>query len=121
MKAAKVLALICALVFSLAGCQSTAFDGSRVGDDVQFVLEYKVLNGRQTHEMALEQGERLHVQIEHKSGRLDISVTGPDGKEIYRGNDADTGAFYLEIQQTGEYGFSVTGAKAKGSVSFVVE
>ena len=121
MKATKILVLVCTLLLVLAGCQRQEFDGSRVSDDTQFVLEYSVLNSTQTHEMTLEQGERLHVQIENKSGRLDIVVSSPDGKEIYRGNNADTGEFYLEIQQTGEYSFSVTGADAKGSVGFVKE
>ena len=121
MKAAKTLFVICVLLFVMAGCQRVEFDGSRVSDDTQFLLEYNVLNSTQTHEMALEQGERLHVQIEKESGRLDITVSDLDGKEIYKGNDADTSEFYLEIQQTGEYSFAVTGAEAKGSVSFVVE
>ncbi len=43
-----------------------------------------------------------------------------DGEEIYRGDDASSGSFSLEIPKTGTYKFSVTGTNAKGSVSFKI-
>lgn len=67
----------------------------------------------------LEKGTSIDVKIEDKSGRVDIRVTDSKDKEIYRGDDASSGSFSLEIPETGTYKFTVTGKKAKGSVSFM--
>ncbi len=121
MKRVYLLMIACVLIFAVAGCQVQTFYGSRTGDEKQFLLEYSFLNKTETHEMALEQGTAIHVGIEHVSGRIDVIVSDALGKEIYRGNEASSGNFLLEIPETGTYRFSVTGKKAKGSVSFIVE
>jgi hypothetical protein len=104
----------------LCGCQKPTFDGSRTGNDTQFIMKYSVMNKTETHEMKLAKGDKVDVVIEDISGRLDITVADEKGKEIYRGNDASSGSFSLEIQETGTYKFTVTGDNAKGSVSFKV-
>ena len=110
---------ILVLTFS-TGCGKQIFDGSRTGNDKQFIIDYTVLNKTETHEMKLNQGSKVEVVIDNKSGSLDIVVANADGKEIYRGDDAQSGQFTLEIKESGTYKFTVTGTKAKGRVSFKV-
>jgi hypothetical protein len=108
------------MLFVVAGCGKQVFDGSSTGNDVQFVLDYTVLNCTKTHDMKLEKGTEVDVIIENTSGSLDILVTGSNGESIYKGDDADSGEFSIEIPEKDTYTFSVTGRKAKGSVSFKV-
>ncbi len=110
-----------AVLIAVSGCAKQAFEGTRTADDKQFVLEYTMFTGEQTHELELQQGANIDVTIRADSGRVDVVATGPDGKEIYKGNGASSGSFTLEIQQPGTYRFSVTGKSAKGGVSFMVQ
>jgi hypothetical protein len=121
MKKLTSLLLIGALLLTLfTACGKQIFDGSRTGNDKQFIMDYKVLNKTETHEMKLDKGAKVDVAIKNTSGRLDVFVESADGKEIYKGNDIESGQFTLEIKDAGNYKFIVTGSKAKGSVSFKV-
>lgn len=117
-----IVSLIIVISFLFTGCTRIEFDGSRTSNDKQFLLEYKVLNTTKTHEVELKQGDKVEVKIEDQAGSVDIQVTNMDSeKEIYRGDKASSGDFILEIRESGTYLFSVTGKKAKGSVSFLVK
>lgn len=104
----------------VTGCAQPEFNGNRTGNNSQFVMDYTVLSRTETHEMDLQEGDVVNVEIENTSGRLDVQITGPDGQVIYQGDDADSGAFSITIPKTGTYTFSVTGDGARGSVSFIV-
>lgn len=116
-----VLLCCAAVLTAVSGCAKPAFEGTRTADNKQFVLEYTMFTGEQTHELELQQGMFIDVSIQAESGRVDIVATGPDDKEIYKGNHASSGNFALEIQQTGTYKISVTGQKAAGGASFIVQ
>lgn len=105
-------------IFSM-GCSKQVFDGSRTSNDNQFIMSYSVLNRTETHEMKLEEGTIINVTIENKSGQLDIVIAGTSGQEIYKGNNAVSGNFTVQIPKTDTYKVSITGRKAKGSVSFI--
>lgn len=113
--------LLIGLILNIGtGCRKQVFNGNRIGNDKQFIMEYTVLNKTETHQMKLEKGAFIDVIIENESGRLDVLVVDENGEKLYRGDDALTGEFSLEIPKTAIYSFSITGNKAKGSVSFKV-
>ncbi len=101
-------------------CNKQVFNGNRTGNDEQFIMDYSVLNKTDSQEMELKEGTIIDVIIENESGRVDILVAEVDGEKIYRGDDASSSSFSLEIPKTGTYKFSVTGTNAKGNVSFKV-
>jgi len=110
------------LIFSIfAGCNNQIFDGNRSGNDAQFIMDYSVLNKTEVHEMKLEEGTLINVNIVNNAGRLDILIVSISGSEIYRGDNVNSGQFKVEIPQTDTYKFVVKGIKAEGSVSFKVE
>ncbi len=123
MEMRKIYAIVlsCILAAVVSGCANPVFEGTRTADDRQFVLEYTMFTGEQTHELQLQEGASVDVTIQADSGRVDIVVTGPDGKEIYKGDYASSGDFSLGIQQTGTYRISVTGKRAAGGVSFIAQ
>jgi hypothetical protein len=114
-----IIASLVVLIIA-AGCTKQVFSGSFTGNDKQFIMDYSVLNCTKTHEIKLQEGTAINAIIENKSGRLSILVADANGEEIYRGDNAASGKFSLTIPKTETYKFSVTGSKAKGSVSFKV-
>ncbi len=102
----------------ITGCDQQVFDGNRTSNDVQFIMNYSIMNCTKIHEMNLEEGTIINVIVESKSGRLDILVTGSNGEKIYKADDAASGKFSLNISKTDTYKFIVTGKNAKGSISF---
>ncbi|NLM36137.1 MAG: hypothetical protein GX206_11915 [Clostridiales bacterium] len=118
-KLAVSIVFIFIIIFATA-CNKVVFDGSRTSNDKQFIMEYSVLSETQSHEMKLEQGAIIDVDIENKAGKLAILIADEDGNEIYRGDDAKTSAFSVKTPKASNYKISVTGKKAKGKVSFKV-
>lgn len=121
----KVLLIVCvlALIVSLTACGKTpAFNGSRTGNDKEFIMEYSVLNTTDGQELSAEAGDTIHAKIVVESGNLSIKIQKDDEEPIYEssGNEISN-EFDVEIDESGIYSVTVTGEKTKGSVSFVVE
>lgn len=117
----KVLGIICALsiVLSLSACGKTSFDGSRTGNDSQFVMEYKMFNTTDEQSLFLEAGDMIRAEVIVDSGKLAIKIQKDGDAPIYESdNTVDSENFDIEIQESGIYKITVTGEKAKGSVSF---
>jgi uncharacterized protein YycO len=122
MKKAPLLVAIVVFILMIASrCGVTpVFNGNRTGNDKEFIMDYTVLNKTDSQEMKLNKDTIVNVEIENKSGRLDIVVTDENGENIYKGDNASSGKFSITIPKDGKYKFSVTGDKAKGSISFKV-
>lgn len=116
----KLIIISILLLIIATGCGKQVFNGNRTSNDVQFIMDFSVLNKTETHEMSLEEGTTVNVDIEKISGRIDILVEDIDGNKIYRGDNADSNQFSFDIPKSSTYIFSITGKKAKGSVSFKV-
>ena len=115
-----LMILIVLMLLIVTGCKKQSFVGDSTGNNVQFIMDYSILNGTKTHEIKLEKGASVNVIIENESGKLDILVADTNGEEIYKGNNATSRTFSLKILKADTYKFSVTGSNAKGSVSFKV-
>ena len=115
-----VLALWIACM-ALAGC-TPDFNGSRVKNDTQYLLEYTQFDSTDSHTLSLQEGDELHVGIVSKEGSVSIAIEDEAGEPVYRGTKiADTCDFDVAIQETGAYTVTVTGETAEGSVSFTVK
>lgn len=110
---------LCVLMVSITGCgKDTVFSGSKTANDNQFLVDFDILNTTVDSVMKLEEGDKIKTVIDIVKGRVDIIVKNDDGTIIYQGNDAESSEFILEISESGDYTFTVTGRKAKGSVHF---
>ena len=119
LKAAAGICALAGLLFLLTGCGTgSVFDGSRVSDASGFRMEYSILNRAESAELNLTEGDRLQVSLTHTEGYVDVTVGLNGKKPIYRGNGQQNAGFVLEITETGNYRVSVSGHRAKGSVSF---
>ena len=118
----KFLLIVCtlALMVSLTACGSK-FDGSRTGNDSEFIMEYRVLNKTDTQDLIAESGDTISGKIIVNKGRLSIKIQKDDEEPIYENNGISVSdEFDVEINESGTYTVSVTGEKAKGGVSFMV-
>ena len=115
---------ICTLVlvfvmFVLGACVSSEFNGSRTGNAEQLIMEYQVLNKRDFQILELSAGDYVDFMVASESGKIDILLQREGEEPLYNGVDVPTGSFEIMIEETGSYTVSVTGEKARGSVSIV--
>ena len=118
----KKLGFACILCFSLAllnACGNATFNGSSTGNDTQFIMEYSILNTSDYREMALKAGDVIDTIIVSDDGSVDIQIENSAGASVYSETDVPTSAFEIVISQDDTYTFTVTGHRAKGSVSFI--
>lgn len=108
-------------IVTLTACGGPKFNGNRTGNESQLIMDYSVFTGTDYQLLELEKGDEIAVEIVSDSGRIDLEVKIEDKEPIYTGSDASTGSFKLTIPESGTYKCSVTGEKAKGSVSFIKE
>lgn len=104
----------------LTSCMSSRFDGSRTGNDSQFIMEYRIFNGADSQTLQLKKGESIDAAIVNTSGHLEIAICDQKGNILYKNDDVSTGSFQIEMKETGKYTITVTGTQAKGSVQFTV-
>lgn len=118
----KFLLIVCtlALMASFTGCD-TKFDGSRTGNDSEFIMEYSVLNKTDTQDLIAKSGDTIGGKITVHKGSLSIKIQKDEEEPIYENNGiSESTEFDVEIDESGTYTVSVTGEKTKGSVSFTV-
>ena len=110
---------VLAIVFSLSACGKSSFNGSRTGNDSQFIMEYKTFNTTDAQSLVLESGDVIRAKVVVDSGRLSIKIQKDNDTPIYESDSIVTSeSFDVVIQESGTYKITVTGEKAKGSVSF---
>lgn len=114
-----VVLMIPILIIVILISINQTFDGSRTGNDNQFLLDYKSLNKTMTHYIDLKQSDKLKCDVTHNKGELTISIDDMRGNNIYKNRNCKTDSFTITIQQTRKYVISVIGVDAKGSVHFV--
>ncbi|MEZ3436208.1 MAG: hypothetical protein K1W34_16600 [Lachnospiraceae bacterium] len=108
------------LVLSLTACGAD-FDGSRTGNHNEFMMDYKVFNKTDSQDLIVEKGDTIHAEIIVEGGSLSFRILMRDEVPVYEGEDVTfSDEFDIDIEESGTYTVSVTGEKAKGSVSFIV-
>lgn len=113
--------LIVALLLTACG-KTPDFNGSRTGNDKELIMEYSAFNTTDGQELVAEAGDVIHAKIVIESGNLLIKIQKDDEEPIYESSDITiSDEFDVDIEESGTYAITVTGVKAKGSVSFTVE
>lgn len=118
----KYLSSFCSLilVLSLTAC-GVAFDGSRIGNNNEFVMDYKVFNKTDSQDLIVEEGDTIHAEIIVEGGSLSFKIQKDDEVPVYEGVDVSfSDEFDVDIEESGTYTVTITGKKAKGSVSFTI-
>ncbi|MDD2199623.1 MAG: hypothetical protein PHE08_07865 [Bacteroidales bacterium] len=108
------------LVIYGAGCtKEITFSGSKTGSDVQFLVDFDVLNTTVYSKMQLSEGDIIEVSTEIEKGDAEILVKNENDKVAYEADDIGSSNCAFEIIESGIYTFYLTGRKAQGSVYFI--
>lgn len=108
------------LALSLTACGAD-FDGSRTGNNNEFMMNYKVFNKTDSQDLIVEKGDTIHAEIIVEDGSLSFRIQREDEVPVYESEDVSfSDEFDIDIEESGTYTVLVTGEKAKGSVSFIV-
>lgn len=120
----KCLGILCSLIFviTLTSCGAD-FDGSRTGNDNEFIMNYKLLNKTDSQNLVVAEGDIIHAEIKVDKGSLSFMIQKDDEQvPIYEEKDVSSSNEYdVKAEASGTYIITVTGEKTKGSVSFTVK
>lgn len=117
----KVLGYCCMLLLAccFSACVGTSFNGSRLGNENQLIMEYNVFNTTDDQDLTLEAGDTVHAEIVAVRGSLSVKVQKGSEEPVYENNSITASVnFDIEIPESGIYTITITGKRAKGSVSF---
>lgn len=90
-------------------------------DKDSFFLDCNYFSGTESRSFELIAGDEIEVNYVWMGGRFDVTI-GQLGKEaIYTGNDIRSGAFVVEVQESGVYEIKVNGKEAEGSLVFQIK
>lgn len=114
----KISAFILSLVLTISftACASMKYEGSRIGNDTQLIMDYKVFNTTDSQTLELAAGDVVNCEVISNSGSIDIVLQKSKEEPIYNGTNISTATFQIVIEESGKYSVSVTGNHAKGSV-----
>ena len=120
MKRSRFFLFALLLVLTLSAC-AAEFDGSRTGNDREFITEYKVLNRADSQDLTARAGDTIHGELTVDSGALSVSVRKEGEAPLYE-NAARSASetFDLPVEAGGTYTVTVAGMRAAGGVRFEV-
>lgn len=112
---------VCAGITACSGMRNedATFNGSRTGNDSQFIMEYTILNSTDSQLLELEEGDVIDAEVVSDAGKVSITIQKDGEDPVYESEDAVTDTFAIVIEESGVYEITVTGEKAEGSVSFI--
>ena len=107
-----ILATIFLLTFTMK------FEGRKIENANEFIVDYDYLNKTLTHYMTLKKGEVISVEAINIEGDLTLSLDDMRGQNIYKNREVKRERLAVEIPHSGKYVISVVGSSANGSVTF---
>lgn len=98
----KGLAAAVMIACLLTGC--VRYDGSRIGNESQLSMEYRVFNGGDQQELSLKAGDIMQGSVERRKGSLRIRLCRQGEKEpVFEMENPASGSFSVEIEEDGRY------------------
>lgn len=110
-----LLLLVGAAALLLHPAEGT-FTGSRVKNPDAYLLDIEQMNGTDRHELALDAGDVLLIRFATQKGSMRLTITAPDGSEIYGGNGTEATDFAVTVPQKGVYAIAVEARQARGTL-----
>ncbi len=114
---AALLAAGLAVFFLVRGSQGPgSFRGSCVKSPDSYSLEIEHMTGADSHTLELQAGDALQIRFSPEKGSLKLTITAPDGTEVYTGNGTEAADFTVNIPESGIYTVSVEARNAAGTL-----
>lgn len=112
--------VIFGFLFSACGTHGVMFNGSRLGNESQLVMDFSVLNKTETQSLTVGSGDTISAKIVVDSGSLSVKIQKDDETPIYENNISESAEFDIDVEDSGIYTLVVIGDMAKGNVDFEV-
>ena len=74
------------------------------------------MTGADSHTLELQAGDALQIRFSPEKGSLKLTITAPDGAEVYTGNGTEAADFTVNIPESGIYTVSVEARNAAGTL-----
>lgn len=104
----------------LTGCVN--YDGSRIGNESQLSMKYRIFNGSDRQELSLQAGDIMQGSVERRKGDLHVRLCRQGEKEpVFEMENPASGSFSVEIEEDGRYVLYIEGKGAAGSFQFIKE
>ena len=95
---AALLAAGLAVFFLVRGSQGPgSFRGSCVKNPDSYSLEIEHMTGADSHTLELQAGDALQIRFSPEKGSIKLTITAPDGTEVYTGNGTEAADFTVNI------------------------
>lgn len=112
------------LLLLLSACtarQEPLFNGSRTGNDSQFLMSYTICNKTDSQTLHAQAGDILYAQIVVEGGQLSYTIQKEQEPPLASGEGVTTSEeFEVALHEGGAYTVTVTGEHARGSVQFLL-
>ena len=113
-----IMILLTCLSFTLNACV-VEFNGSRTGNEDQFILDVKALNREESHELYLNSEDMIEVKSQITKGEMQVSIVDEETNEsIYEGNLKGDFKFIVTVHTEGTFIITVNGKNAAGYIEF---
>lgn len=113
-----IMMLLTGLSFTLNACV-VEFNGSRTGNEDQFILDVKALNREESHELYLNSEDMIEVKSQITKGEMQVSIVHEETNEsIYEGNLKGDFNFIVTVHTEGTFIITVNGKNAAGYIEF---
>lgn len=110
--------ILSSLILTLSACY-VEFDGSITGNDNRFILDVKVLNREESHELYLKSEDMIEVSSRITRGEMKVSIFHEETNEsVYEGNLKGDVEFVITVYTEGTYIIEVEGKNAAGHIEF---
>ena len=104
------------------GSGGVRYDGSRIGNESQLSMEYRIFNGSDRQELSLRAGDIMQGSVERRRGSLHIRLCRQGEKEpVFEMENPASGSFSVEIEENGRYILYIEGKGATGSFQLIKE
>jgi len=113
-----IMILLAGLSLTLNACV-VEFNGSRTGNEEQFILDVKALNREESHELYLNSEDMIEVKSQISKGEMQVSIENVETNEsIYEGNLKGDFKFIVTVHTEGTFRITVDGKNAAGHIEF---
>ncbi len=113
----RLVTLMAVLLAALGLCAcATGAQHTEQASDTAYSVAFTAWSGERNHELTLNEGDLLQVEITHAGGDIRLSIHAMDGSAVYRGKGLTSCAFTVEVPASGRYVVTVLGKDASGQV-----
>lgn len=114
--------LLVAVAFTDVWTRSAGwFKGERTKNPDLYSLQITSMNGKDSHTMHANKGQKIVLKYDITSGRANIEIAQAGKPAIYEEKEIKQAALSFEVQEEGDYTVTVRTKRAKGKITVEIQ